>query len=168
VTMRWGSAADRPDQGMTRPIAEPVDRRLIAELRRHAPAPDFTRPVMGRLGYMRAAELVARRRRRRRTLSRVAMGVTMLVLVGLSVRLHSFAPSARQPGGVTIPDAVSNDMQLHQQRLDSTIRMIRSLAPAAVGAEAEPAEAKPNPPTQSDEPIDEEVDRSGIGPVRWL
>jgi hypothetical protein len=137
---------------------------LFAELSNPSAAsgPDLTRSIMGRLGYMQASPRAIRRRRYRRGVGRGLMTLAAAVLVITGVHLHEQGPDARRPSGPTIPAAIGTEIDAQQQRFRRAIQTIQNLAPAP-----------PNPLDQPDggefyEEIDEEVDESGIGPVRWL
>ena len=145
---------DRHRLQRTEAATEALERRVVQELSRRTPSPDLTRTIMGRLGYMKAAPHVVRRRRIRRWINRLSLCALALIVVAGGAQVHESGPYARRPQGPTIPAAIGNDLNLHQQRIKGTIRMIRTLAPAA--------------PSRSDDVLDEEVDRSAIGPFRWL
>ena len=59
--MRWG----RPKREQ-RNAADVVGRAMLDDLQRDVAAPDFTGPIMARLGYRPADDATARRERRRR------------------------------------------------------------------------------------------------------
>jgi hypothetical protein len=135
-----------------------LDGHTLRELARPAPTPDLTAPIMGRLGYMRAPRRVVRRRRLRRFTSRLALVALMLVAAIVAVDLHRHSPEARRPATVTVPAAFGREMIRQQQRIRGTIQAIRSLAPALPRADD----------SDCDEVIEEDVDRSAVGPVRWM
>jgi hypothetical protein len=145
---------DRHRPQRTDATAEALEHQVLRELSRRTPSPDLTRKIMGRLGYMKATPHVARRRRIRRWVNRLALCAAALIVVVGGARVHESGPYARRPAAPTIPKAIGNDVSLHQQRIKGTIRMIRTLAPTA--------------PSRPDDALDEEVDRSAIGPFRWL
>jgi len=148
---------DRHRPQRTGTATEALEQRLLQELSRRTSSPDLTRTIMGRLGYMKAAPQVVRRRRIRRWVSRLALCALALIVVAGGAQVHESGPYARRPAGPTIPAAIGNDVNLHQQRIKGTIQMIRNLAPMA-----------PTAPGRPDDVLDEEVDRSAIGPFRWL
>ncbi|MCP3904742.1 MAG: hypothetical protein GY715_14035 [Planctomycetes bacterium] len=149
-----------------RPERGPLADSFLRELARPVPAPDMTRSIMGRLGYMRVSPAVARRHRRqawaRRGLLVVALAAT--TLMGLETRRQG--PDVRRPEGPTVPGAFGSDLQEHQERFSRTIQMIRGLAPAVPAT----PEAAPEPPAEDDPfpAIEESIDRSAVGPMRWV
>ena len=156
-------ADDNQDRrhGVERPQAgrEALERAVLSELSRESSAPDLTSPIMGRLGYMKVSQRIARRRRIRRLVGRAAACMVALGVIGVGLRVHEMGPDARRPVGPTIPSAIGNDVNYHQQRLKGTIRTIRNLVPET------PRRAFPD---HDIEKIDQDVDRSAVGPVRWL
>ena len=70
--------------------------------------------------------------------------------------MYHEGPSFRAPSGPTISEVIGNDVKGSRERLRGSIRMIRNLAVP-----------KPAPPSNP-EGIDADVDRSAVGPVRWL
>lgn len=135
------------------------DAAAFGELSRPTPCPDQTRAIMGRLGFMRSSPSVVRRRLIRLLIRRLTMCAAAVVLVGTAVYVHQLGPDARAPSGLTIPAAIVRDVNSHQQRLKTTAATIRNLIPQAPSSgAAEDVEGL----------IDEDVDRSAIGPVRWL
>jgi len=133
------------------------DHGFLWELSRPKASPDLTRPIMGRLGYMKAAPGVVRRRRIRRWVNRLTLAALGLLLVVVAGRVHESGPHARRVAGPTIPAAIGNDVNRHQQRIRGTIQLIREFAPAA------PTDSPP-----PEEALDEDVDRSAVGPFRWM
>ena len=122
-------------------------------------APDLTRAIMGRLGYMKASPRVVRRRRRRRRCGRVLLSLALLAVIALGLEVRTAGPVGGQPAGPTVPAAIGRDVALHQDRLQRTIQTIRNLVPPA------PREPEIDGPEPA---IDEDVDRSALGPFRWL
>lgn len=92
------------------------------------PAPDFTRTIMGRLGYMRVSPAVARRRRIMQWANRAGMLMVVAIAFGFGWRMFESSPQIRRPVEITIPQAVSHDVQRQQQRLGSMIETIRSIS----------------------------------------
>lgn len=139
--------------------------RLVSEaLRSDSAAPDLTRSIMGRLGYMRVAPMVVRRQRRRRWAARSAFGVMLLGAIGAGILLHNASPDARGPVEMTVPAAISHDVETHQERIDALMNMLRDMTPPGT---AIPEGFSTEPPGGSFE-LDEDVDRSAIGPVRFI
>jgi len=145
---------ERPQEADARRSPE---QELLRELSRPAASPDLTRPIMGRLGYMRAAPRVVRRRRIRRWVNRLTLAAVALLVVVVAGRVHESSPRARRAAGLTIPAAVGSDVNRHQQRIKGTIQLIREIAPPA-----------PTDTPSSEDTLDEDVDRSAVGPFRWM
>ena len=133
------------------------EHAFLWALSRPAASPDLTRPIMGRLGYMKAAPGVVRRRRIRRWVNRLTLAAVGLLVVVVAARMHESGPHARRAAGPTIPAAIGSDVNRHQQRIRGTIQLIREFAPAA------PTDSPP-----PDDALDEDVDRSAVGPFRWV
>jgi hypothetical protein len=135
-----------------------LDDRTLRELARPVTTPDLTGSIMGRLGYMRASHHVARRRRLRRQAGRAALLALLLCAAIVAVDVHQHGPEARRPEPVTVPAAFGREVARQQQRIRGTIAALRELAPARPRADD----------ADADEMIDEDVDRSAVGPVRWM
>lgn len=166
---------------------------LLAELSRPTPAPDLTRSIMGRLGYMRVDPAAARRHRRRLWAARSAVVALMLLAIGAGITVFNQSDAVRRPHEMTIPSAIGQDVQQHQQRFDTFIRVLQNSSPkhetphlspfAPVSTdEADmtqpeiefPFERHPaNDESRFDDPADEgvnevEVEHPAIAPVRWI
>ncbi len=135
------------------------EHAVYDELSRRSPSPDLTSSVMGRLGYMKVSREVARRRMTRRWSGRLAMCALAACAVAVGLHVHELGPDARRPVGPTIPAAIGNDVDYHQQRIKGTIRTIRNLVPEPPSGVF---------PRRDLEKIDDDVDQSAVGPVRWL
>jgi hypothetical protein len=141
---------------------------LLAGLSRRVVAPDLTRSIMGRLGYMPVRPTIARRRRVRRWINRAGI----LAVAGLSLftglRIYQSGPDVRRPVGPTVPDALGNDVLRQQNRIGNVIQTIQHLAPQIRMAPAaekpprvEPAEAAP--------PLSDQSTPEWTGaPARWV
>jgi hypothetical protein len=121
---------------------------------------------MGRLGFMKASPVVSRRRKVQRWVTRA--GLTCAASVALAIAWQGYVngPDVRRPDGLTIPAAIGHDLQHQQHRIGSMIQTIRNLSPrpAQPDLESAPPESEPLP----DQPIDEDVNRSSIAPMRWV
>jgi len=104
--------------------------------------PDFTRSIMGRLGYMRAAEAVCRRRRLWRWVQRGMLGAAALVAVMAGIQIFNAGPDARRPAETPIHEAFEHDVQQHTQGLGQVIQIFRRITPPAL-PEAKPEAAEP-------------------------
>jgi hypothetical protein len=130
-----------------------LDARLSRAMARER-GPDQTDAIMRRLGFRKVAARQARIQRMTRTAARAVVVVAAGAVAGSVLRLSSQAAALRRPEPVTVPHAVQRDLQQQQIRFDSLIRYLRQRAPSLEGT--------PQPP------VEEDVDRSAIGPVRWI
>lgn len=156
-----------PDRAQNAPLRhddEQFDRLMAEALRGKSAAPDFTRSIMGRLGYMRVSPEVASRQRRRRWAWRSAFAFLSISAVGMGIHLHNASPDARRPLEMTVPAAISHDFETHQERFDSLLNMLREMTPPGTPI---PEDFSADPPGGSYE-LDEDVNRSAIGPVRFI
>jgi hypothetical protein len=135
---------------------------LLGDLARPMNAPDMTRSIMGRLGYMKVPPVVSRRHRLRRAAGRLGMLCASLFAVAIGAKMYLESPQARQPAEITIPAAIDSDLQRQHLQSDSVIRTIRNLTPVnSAPGDAGDQDSEP-------EGIDEEINRSTVGPVRWV
>jgi hypothetical protein len=124
----------------------------LDEIERGGEAPDLTREIMGRLGYMKTPDAAARRRRRGRRVARtviIAGGVAMLAMGAV---IHHAGPRARQPVEQTIPAALSQDVQQKQERWQRSLETI----------------IRPGPWTSEENPDAPAPEQIAMGPFRWL
>lgn len=134
-------------------------------------APDFTRSIMGRLGYMKAAPAAVRRRRIRLWANRVGVVVLTGAALLVSMHLYEHSPQARRPDGPTIPAALGRDLQQQQHRLGTMIHTIRSLSPRI---EFEPILEEDEGDNENEwfdegpDALPEDVNQSSIAPIRWV
>jgi hypothetical protein len=144
----------------------------LHELSRPVSAPDMTRRIMGRLGYMQVSPAVARRARRRRWARRGLLGAAFAATMFVGLEVRQQGPEIRRPTAPTVPGAIGTDLQQHQERFSRTIQLIRGLTPstpAAAPAGSEEGATTPEPEAEQEAPaLDETIDRSGLGPVRWV
>jgi hypothetical protein len=168
------------------------DERLFAELSRPATCPDLTRTIMGRLGYMRVAPAVARRRRIRRWAARGSVLAMTLLMVLAGIAVFNQSDAVRRPHEVTLPAALSHDVEQQQQRFGTLIRVLQDSTPkherthlslpVPVSADEREHDADREPARevvpvmiddedQFDEPAGEpmhEIDQPAVAPVRWV
>lgn len=134
------------------------------ELQHSVEAPDLTRPVMGRLGYMRLVPEQARRRRIRRVASRIVLCLAAVTSLAVGLHLHNQSPQARRPDPVSLPEAIDLDLSRHQRGMSNLIQMIRRAVPPTDSAASTPAgEADQQP-----DPRDALEDRIDLDRVRDL
>lgn len=128
--------------------------RVLEELARPVRGPELTGPVMARLGFMRAHPRVVRRRRVRRWIGRgLAVGVALGV-IGTGLWMHQLDVEARRPQRLTIPAAISQDLDQYQRRLDRVVESLRSLVPTT-SVPAPVPQTPADPPPQLEEPLAE-------------
>jgi hypothetical protein len=142
---------------------------MLDELSRPIAAPDMTRSIMGRMGYVSARGQVAARRRRRRLLGRTAMTLTVAMALVAGLQAHRHGGQVRRPIGPTIPAALGHDLQQHHERVNRAIRTIRDRSMRiTVPLAHEAASPAPAPRWPGPGSFDEDVDRSAVGPVQWI
>jgi hypothetical protein len=147
---------------------ESVDAMLFEAFQRPMPAPDLTRNIMGRLGYMKAAPGAVRKARFRRWAGRFATVFVALVAVGVGLHMYNIGPDARRAAPITIPSAIGSELQRQQDCINSMIRTIRQLTPKH-GERAPSFISRPvEEPSESNQPLDEDVNRSAVAPVEWV
>lgn len=153
--------------------ADPFDQLLDVQLKRPVSAPDLTRKVMGRLGYMAVKPDVAQRHRRQRHFARSGIVIAGFLAVGIGIVMHNSSPDARRPLEMTLPAAVGQDLESSQQRMGEMFRSLRLLTPSL----DPPADTQPDSfhrpiesPSQDGgmELMDDAINRSAIAPMRWV
>jgi hypothetical protein len=106
-------------------------------------APDLTRSIMGRLGYVREPRSSAARRRTRVRIGQIVLAFGAGCLVFAALAIHQRGPSARRPLPTTLPGAVERDIA----SLARSIRLIRDIAaPTQPVAKTPDRVEPPNPP----------------------
>ncbi|UCD75300.1 MAG: hypothetical protein JSV91_16135 [Phycisphaerales bacterium] len=162
--MKWASG---PGNLSHRDAGERLSAILSRTLGQSARAPDMTRSIMGRLGFMHASPRVARRYRIRRRINRALFTLAMVTVILAAVQVHQHSPQARRPVDQTLPAAIGSGLNHHQNGLSNVIRTIRNLAPPV---QERPAAADQPDAVPASLPVelDEDVDRSAIAPVRWV
>lgn len=149
------------------------EQLLNEQLQRAEPAPDLTRRVMGRLGYMQVKPAVARQHRRRRVFARSGVVVAGLLAVGIGIVMHNSSPQARRPMEMTLPAAAGQDLESSQQRMGDMFRSLRMLTPSFGETTGEPREIHRAPSESPAEDagtpqMDDAINRSAIAPMRWV
>jgi hypothetical protein len=91
-------------------------------------SPDFSRSIMGRLGYMRVSPTVARRKRTVLWVNRAAILMIAGVATVIGWRVFESSEQIRRPVELTLPQAISHDVQQQSERLDSMIQTIRQIS----------------------------------------
>jgi len=139
-----------------------IEQSLADDLLDADAAPDLTKSIMGRLGYMKVSPKVARRHFIRRWLNRLGMAMVLACAIGIGFQFYSVSEQVRRPDGPTVPDSLSNDLQRHQDRLNNAIHTIRNLSPRVPTAPLKaPAKPKANP-------LQDDVNGLSTLPTRWV
>ena len=125
-------------------------------LRDTPPAPDLTRRIMGRLGYMAVSPEIARRRRWRLWQQRLFLCAGGLAVIALGFVVHQNGTHARRPAANSIPQALERDVDRQRKQFERTFQTICSLVPVIEPVDVDEAEDTV-----------EELEWSA-GPVRWL
>ncbi len=142
---------------------ERLAARVFEELARPVRGPELTGPVMARLGFMRAHPRVVRRRWVRRWIGRgLAVGVALGV-IGTGLWMHQVDVEARRPQRLTIPAAISQDLDQYQRRLDRVVESLRSLVPTTSAPTPYPQSPAEPPP----EPVEPSAESPADGLVKW-
>ncbi len=98
-------------------------------MKRPSDSPDFTDPIMRRLGFRRVSTKRARAFRRRQWGARGATLVLLMAVVAVGFQLHRNSPEARTPNGPTLPSAVRHDLLQHGNSISRALNAIRELSP---------------------------------------
>jgi len=133
-------------------------------------APDLTRSIMGRLGYMRVPAHVARRRRRMRVLRRTALVAAMAAALGVSYRLYEQSTAVRRPAELTVPGAIIHDAQQSQMRINTVLERLRlrETGRPAVDTQPPPSSRYNETMEPMDPTRDEQLNRSAVAPFKWV
>jgi len=115
---------------------------------------DLTPVIMQRLGYVRQDGTAARRSRRRRAMHRATLIALMIVAGGFSYSAYVESENARRPDAITVPAALNEDIEQHENRLKRAWRFMRTIAPAV-------EESRDGVPADDDAIV-------AIGPMRWI
>lgn len=107
------------------------------------PAPDLSRSIMGRLGYMRVGAEVARRRRMRTWASRAGMFAVAGLAFAIGLRVFVDSPQVRRPSETTLPQAIRHDVEQQQERLGSMLQTIRTISGPKIGPQNGSKDASP-------------------------
>jgi hypothetical protein len=144
---------------------EQLDRLIEGELAQRIAAPDMTRAIMGRLGYMRVSELALRKRRRTRWLRRVATAACLSLALFAGLFMHRQTADSRHPMGPTIPAALRDSFQSSGEQLDRAFESIRLLdfLPQQGGLLERDAA-----PRIEERTIRPELQRDNQPPFRWV
>jgi hypothetical protein len=143
-----------------------IEQTLADDLGEAGHAPDLTRSIMGRLGYMQVSARVAKRHRLRRWLGRLGTAMVFAFAIGIGFQFYSVSEQIRRPDGPTVPDALGNDLLRQQDRLNNAIHTIRNLSP---GMPAAPLKAPPKPPASPPaRPLQDDVNTLSALPTRWV
>ena len=142
-------------------LTKRLESAILAELRRPVPMPEMTGTVMARLGFARTSAVTARRRRGRRWIGRLLSVAGGLAAVGVGLSLHQSTARAMRPAGVSIPAAISRDLDRCRLGIDRLLQSIRALSAPPV----EPTSIEaPSRPPQASGPPRETVDKTATDP----
>lgn len=145
-----------------------LESMLLDELRKTATPPDMSRRIMGRLGYMRSPDRVARRSRTIRRLGRVGITLVVLLAALVGIQLNNRSPEVmRSIEAPTVSEAVDQHVTTEFQRINSVLGSIRqTLTPDPHPVSSEPAAA---PPVSTEPPaVDEHIEMLANLPGRWV
>jgi hypothetical protein len=130
-------------------------------------APDLTRRIMGRLGYMQVSPRIARRRRMMRWASRAGVCMAAALAIGIGLHVYENTADLRQPEGATIPAAITIDLQTQQHRLGSVIQTIRNLS-----TETRPQDSIDLRPFEAEmlefDALDDDLPPASLAFFRWV
>lgn len=164
-----GRLADERDDA-----ADAIDALLVRLTEADHATPDLSRSIMGRLGYMRIAAPVSRRRTLAKWGNRAAMFMIVAIAFTLGWRVFSVSDQVRRPSDMTIPQAVGRDVEMQRQRLDSLIQTIRSISspkleapPTTTGEESDGFD-RPRRGRHAPREMRDDVNRATYAAVRWV
>ena len=127
-------------------------------------APDFTRRVMGRLGYMRIDPQVARRRRIKRWASRCGIFAAASVAFAVGFQFYQSGADIRRPNEATLPGALMNDLERQQNQFKTIFDSLKTRPNFEIA---------PSPPVRTEQftPHGDSEDAAccpAIAPMRWV
>jgi len=138
-----------------------LDRLIEDELSTRIEAPDMTRAIMGRLGYMRVTEETIKQRRRVKWMRRFATAACLGLVVFAGLLVHRHSADSRNPMGPTIPAALHESLEYGGQQLDRAIESIRmfDFMPQREERSSQPDVIRQHRP---------ELQRGNQPPFRWV
>lgn len=144
-----------------------LDQLIESELSRRIEAPDMTRAIMGRLGYMRLPEATIRKRNRMKWVRRVATAACLGLVLCVGLLMHAQSADSRLPAGPTIPAALHESIKYGGERIDRALDTIRQLelGPIDGGSLFDLNVPKANEPVRNYRP---ELQRENQPPFRWV
>ncbi len=119
------------------------------------PCPDFTDAIMHRLGYRRISRGERRLQQCRRWANRMVLGAILAGAMLIGFNIHQNSDHARQPASVSVPEAISHDIQHQRTRLDDVLWLLDDFTgPASLPAaqHAGPSRPATNPTSSGDAP----------------
>jgi hypothetical protein len=158
---RWNRTGKSTQVPAESPTQEPS--AIFDRLSNDVDAPDLTRSIMGRLGYMPVSPTVARRHKFRAWAGRAGMLFTAAIALGIGFNFYLNSAEIRRPVGPTISDALRHDWQQQQKSIGSMIQTIQNLSPAAPSEQFDAGDDVRSAPADSPETTE-----SWIAPVRWV
>jgi len=145
-----------------------LDHLIESELSRSIDAPDMTKAIMGRLGYMRLSESAVRQRARMKWVRRLATAACLGLVLGVGLLMHMQSADSRLPVGPTIPAAMHESIRQSGEQFDRAIDTIRKLDVLPGGGGAKPD--LDSVPVAPDMPRlhRPELQRENQPPFRWV
>jgi hypothetical protein len=156
----------RPRWNRSRKSAQPASAdssAIFDRLSNDVAAPDLTKTIMGRLGYMPVSAKLARRHKIRAWAGRAGVLFTAAIALGIGFNFYLNSSEIRRPVGPTISDALRHDWQQQQKSIGSMMQTIQNLTPAQPSDGFEPNEGELDAPAESPDTTE-----SWIAPVRWV
>lgn len=144
---------------------EITDHEILRALKwEQEQTPDFTRSIMGRLGYMQSAKKVSRRRRIHRWMQRGVLAAAAMVALAAGIQLFNQSSEARRPMNLAIHEAVGQDFRIQQERIGTLIQTFRQLTQTPQ-LELKPEVGEAVPTTEES---DGDLPREAKAPYRWF
>ncbi len=141
---------------------------IEAELSRRIESPDFTKAVMGRLGYMRVSPAALRRRRHARWMRRLATAACLSLALFAGLFMHRQSADSRRPMGPTIPAALRDSIESTGAQFDRTIESIGLFNILQQRGAEHLEQQESQPASDVVRPTRRELQRGNQPPFRWV
>jgi hypothetical protein len=125
---RWDAAIPNPEESRDHDGLESV---IHSDLSRPCATPDLTESIMEELGFHRGDAAARRKESLQRWGRRCSVAVAASVALYVGVFVHQAGPDARRASDLSIPSAIQNDINRHEQSVGQLIQTIRQLTPPA-------------------------------------